>query len=59
MRTSDNELNAEGNLVNGYDYDRQCWVVDGLYASCGHPERYRGCWGCTHAGQKFTPYFAN
>jgi hypothetical protein len=54
-RTSNDELNAEGLLINGYDYARQCWVVNGLYAECGHPERHRGCWGCNHAGEPYAP----
>lgn len=35
-----------------YDYDRQAWVVDGKYESCGHPENMDcNCWGKLHAGE--------
>ena len=33
-----------------YDYDLQCWVVDGLVSGCGHSEQVRGCYACTHVG---------
>lgn len=36
MRTSNDEF-KNGLLWNGYDYDRQAWVVDGIYQDCGHP----------------------
>lgn len=58
-RTSNDELNAEGLLINGYDYARQCWVANGLYAECGHPAPRADCWGCNHAGEPFTPKEGN
>ena len=41
----------DGKLVNGYDYDRQCWVKDGTIQDCGHPETMRcGCFGRAYRG---------
>jgi hypothetical protein len=34
-RLSGDELRAW--VWNGYDYDLQAWVMDGLVAPCGHP----------------------
>lgn len=34
-----------------YDYDLQCWVVDGRVAKCGHLELVKGCYACAHAGE--------
>jgi hypothetical protein len=49
-RTSDNEY-RDGLLFNGYDYDHQAWVKDGLYVRCGHPEPAPcGCYGRDFAG---------
>lgn len=38
MRTSNNQLSAVGNLLNGFDYTNQAWVIKGVYMPCGHPE---------------------
>lgn len=55
MRYSKNELDQWGELVNGFDYENQAWVVDGLYVNCGHPETMDcNCFGRKHAGQSFT-----
>ena len=35
-----------------YDYDLQCYVVDGIVVKCGHIETLQGCYSCTHAGEK-------
>lgn len=32
-----------------YDYTRQCWIVDGKIAPCGHPAHLHP--GCCYAGQ--------
>jgi len=41
-RNSENEINANtGLLWNGFDYERQAWVIDGVYQKCGHPESMR------------------
>lgn len=37
-----------------YDYDRQCWVVDGRVKKCGHREVMKGCYACAHAGERVT-----
>ena len=34
-RISDNEV-LDGKLLNGFDYEKQAWVVDGIYQDCGH-----------------------
>ena len=41
-----------GTLWNGYDYDKQAWVFDGVYVRCGHPEDMQcRCYGRKHAGE--------
>lgn len=37
-RTSTNQLSADGILINGFDYENQAWVINGVYMDCGHPE---------------------
>lgn len=62
MRTSTNQLNKDGQLINGYDYKKQCWVIDGVIQDCNHPqegeytplgELWEGCncYGREHAGE--------
>lgn len=53
MRLSGDERDGNGRLVNGFDYDRQAWVVNGRYIRCGHPETMAcKCYGREHAGQE-------
>ena len=57
-RTSTNEY-QEGRLINGYDYYRQAWVVNGRYVRCGHPEEMDcKCYGRLYQGKmtEFDPY---
>lgn len=54
-RTSNDQFNAEGVLFNGYDYARQCWVIGGKFAACGHSSISASCWGCNHAGEDYSP----
>lgn len=37
-----------------YDYDKQCWIVDGKVAPCGHPDSMKPtcCYAGQHAGEK-------
>lgn len=52
MRKSKNECQSN-RLINGYDYDRQAWVVNGHYVRCGHPEAMKcSCYGRLHEGEK-------
>lgn len=52
-RTSRDEYDNQGNLLNGFDYDNQCWVVDGLVQRCGHPESMDcRCYGKLHQGER-------
>lgn len=30
-----------GLLWNGFDYERQAWVIEGVYQDCGHPTSMR------------------
>lgn len=50
------------NGSRSYDYERQCWVVDGVIQDCNHPEAgaklvtggvFEGCncYGRAHAGE--------
>lgn len=44
MRLSNDEFDANGKLMNGYDYDFQVWVINGIIQNCGHPNNMRpGC----------------
>ena len=39
--------------LNGYDYDRQSWYMNGVYIRCGHPDSMQcDCWGRLHEGEK-------
>lgn len=33
-----------------YNYELQCWIVDGKVAECGHVEETDGCTSCFAAG---------
>jgi hypothetical protein len=43
----------DGLVYNGYDYDLQCWVVQGIIQRCGHPNACH-CFGRKYADQKLT-----
>ena len=47
MRQSTNRYDDQGMLVEGYDYDLQVWVRDGVILNCGHPKNMRP--GCCNA----------
>jgi hypothetical protein len=52
MRKSGNEV-KNGRLMNGYDYEKQAWVINGKYIHCGHPESMKcGCYGRKHEGEE-------
>lgn len=34
-----------------YDYVRQCWIVNGKVAVCGHSDKQTGCYACFHEGE--------
>jgi len=51
-RTSSDQFDSEGILLNGFDYDYQAWVKDGKYVRCRHLESLAcGCFGREHEGQ--------
>ena len=51
-RTSNDEFDSKGNLLNGFDYTVQAWVKDGRVLRCGHPEALPcGCTGKTFEGR--------
>jgi hypothetical protein len=38
-----------------FDYDSQCWIVDGHVQRCGHPEMMNcQCYGRIHEGEPAT-----
>ena len=38
-----------------YDYDKQCWTIQGIIQSCAHPDAMRcDCYGRLHAGECIT-----
>ena len=50
-----NEVSGKLELVNGYDYTNQAWVMDGRYQDCGHAETFNcSCFGRKHKGQEVT-----
>lgn len=54
-RTSQDQY-KDGRLINGFDYEHQAWVEDGVYVTCGHPATMQcGCYGRIHAGESTTP----
>lgn len=54
MRESGNQV-INGRLMNGFDYDKQAWVVNGRYIRCGHPIGLDcKCYGTLHTGEETT-----
>ena len=52
-RTSTNVYDAQGILQQGFDYDRQAWVVDGAYVTCAHPaDMACSCYGRLNEGRE-------
>ncbi|HXH21866.1 MAG TPA: hypothetical protein VNN10_07535 [Dehalococcoidia bacterium] len=53
-RLSSDEL-RDGHVFNGFDYNIQVWVVEGIIRSCGHPAWMRAgvpcCSAYRYAGQ--------
>lgn len=51
-RLSTNQEDTNGNLISGYDYERQAWVLNGKYQRCGHPDSMGcNCYGRIHEGE--------
>ena len=43
----------DNRLFNGYDYQNQAWVVNGVYQRCGHPDSMNcQCFGRSHEGEQ-------
>lgn len=53
-RLSKDHFDAQGNLVDGYDYDLQVWVLSGYVQECGHMNKDCGCNARIYAGQLIT-----
>ena len=52
-RESSDELAPDGTILNGYDYDKQAWVINGRYSPCAHPDAMKcDCYGKAHQGEK-------
>ena len=49
MRMSNDERDAAGQLVNGFDYGLQAWVINGKVQRCGHPDGMK----CDCNGRRF------
>ena len=50
-RVSVNE-DREGKVYNGFDYAKQCWVLEGVVQDCGHAYgTVCDCYGRKHAGE--------
>src|SRR5260370_36593946 len=37
-----------------YDYERQCWLRNGIVEACGHKTKEIGCYACAHVGETLT-----
>lgn len=48
MRTSVDET-KNGIVWNGFDYDLQVWVRNGVIQNCGHPQNAEKGHGCCNA----------
>ncbi len=56
MTRFSNNYYRGGRLWDGYDYDKQAWVLDGVSIDCGHPKDMDcGCYGGLHAGEETLP----
>lgn len=52
-RQSSDEFDREGRLKSGFDYDKQCWVLDYVIQDCGHPKIMDcRCYGRQHEGER-------
>ena len=40
-RLSGDELATDGTILNGFDYNVQVWVINGIIKTCGHPAKMR------------------
>ncbi len=57
--TSSNAQYHKGQLVNGFDYDLQVWVKQGVVLNCGHPgamskDGYYCCNARKYGGEEVT-----
>ena len=50
MRYSNNQYNKDS-LINGFDYELQVWVINGIIQNCGHPEGTCNCNARKYKGQ--------
>lgn len=48
-RLSNDQFDGNGNVFNGFDYDLQTWVSNGVIQRCGHQESM----GCDCMGKRF------
>ena len=53
MRISNNQFKNQ-KLFNGFDYENQAWVLNGVYVKCGHLINCN-CYGTKNAGKKYKP----
>ena len=45
---------------DGFDYDKQSWILDSKYVRCGHPEEMDcQCYGKLHNGEDFRGEFGS
>lgn len=42
MRTSNDELASDGTILNGFDYNIQVWVKDGICLDVGSGKEHQG-----------------
>ena len=59
-RQSQDQYDSDGKLVNGYDYQNQCWVMNYIIQDCGHPLNMKcSCFGRKNKGQATDIYSTN
>jgi hypothetical protein len=60
-RTSNNQYGPSGALLNGFDYDVQVWVKNGIVQNCGHigQQSEPCCNARRYAGLRLTQAFAH
>jgi hypothetical protein len=52
IKITESSTEKEPKAMTQYDYENQCWIIDGIIQSCAHPDAMRcDCYGRLHAGE--------
>jgi len=53
MTRTNGDYYKNGRLMDGYDYERQAWVLGSRYQRCGHPASMNcQCYGRLHENEE-------